>query len=67
MNNNFMRLYNFCNCILQKNLNLYEGQNDVFFFVTTQYQGTIRCMLYIYLWNYDDKIVVFDIDGIIIK
>lgn len=50
-----------------KNLNLHEGQNDVSFSVTTQYQGTTRCMSHIYLWNYDDKIVVSDIDGTITK
>lgn len=67
MNNNSMSLHNSCNCILQKNLNLHEGQNDVSFSVTTQYQGTTRCMSHIYLWNYDDKIVVSDIDGTITK
>lgn len=67
MNNNSMRLHNSCNFFLQKKLNLHEGQNDVSFSVTTQYQGTTRCMSHIYLWNYDDKIVVSDIDGTITK
>nr|XP_022310226.1 phosphatidate phosphatase LPIN3-like isoform X2 [Crassostrea virginica] len=50
-----------------KKLNLREGQNEISFSVTTQYQGTTRCMSHIYLWNYDDKIVVSDIDGTITK
>ncbi|XP_070209422.1 phosphatidate phosphatase LPIN2-like [Littorina saxatilis] len=48
-------------------LNLREGQNEISFSVTTQYQGTTRCMSHIYLWNYDDKIVISDIDGTITK
>ncbi|KAK7468227.1 hypothetical protein BaRGS_00036550 [Batillaria attramentaria] len=48
-------------------LNLREGRNDITFSVTTQYQGTSRCMSHIYLWNYDDKIVISDIDGTITK
>ncbi|XP_061179306.1 phosphatidate phosphatase LPIN2-like [Saccostrea echinata] len=50
-----------------KKLNLHEGQNEISFSVTTQYQGTTRCMSHIYLWRYDDKIVVSDIDGTITK
>ncbi|KAK3088821.1 hypothetical protein FSP39_024180 [Pinctada imbricata] len=48
-------------------LNLQEGQNDITFSVTTQYQGTTRCTSHIYLWRYDDKIIVSDIDGTITK
>lgn len=48
-------------------LNLSEGANEVTFSVTTQYQGTTRCTCYVYLWNWDDKIVVSDIDGTITK
>lgn len=48
-------------------LNLREGPNEIAYSVTTQYQGTTRCMSHIYLWNYDDKIVISDIDGTITK
>ncbi|XP_055458350.1 phosphatidate phosphatase LPIN3 isoform X1 [Psammomys obesus] len=48
-------------------LNLQEGANDVVFSVTTQYQGTCRCKATIYLWNWDDKVVISDIDGTITK
>lgn len=48
-------------------LNLNDGLNEAIFSVTTAYQGTARCMCNIYLWHYDDKIVVSDIDGTITK
>ncbi|XP_030627282.1 phosphatidate phosphatase LPIN1 [Chanos chanos] len=48
-------------------LELKEGPNDVVFSVTTQYQGTCRCQGTIYLWNWDDKIVISDIDGTITR
>ncbi|XP_076834691.1 phosphatidate phosphatase LPIN1 isoform X2 [Brachyhypopomus gauderio] len=48
-------------------LQLKEGLNDVVFSVTTQYQGTCRCEGTIYLWNWDDKIVISDIDGTITR
>lgn len=48
-------------------LNLHEDQNEVVFSVTTAYQGTTTCKCYIYLWNYDDQIVISDIDGTITK
>ncbi|NXC38897.1 LPIN3 phosphatase, partial [Penelope pileata] len=48
-------------------LNLQDGPNDVAFSVTTQYQGTCRCEATIYLWNWDDKVVISDIDGTITK
>ncbi|CAG12378.1 unnamed protein product, partial [Tetraodon nigroviridis] len=48
-------------------LNLREGPNKVMFSVTTQYQGTCRCEATIYLWNWDDRIVISDIDGTITK
>ncbi|XP_043098441.1 zgc:123305 [Puntigrus tetrazona] len=50
-----------------ESLNLREGANTVVFSVTTQYQGTCRCEAAIYLWRYDDKIVISDIDGTITK
>ncbi|XP_075900648.1 phosphatidate phosphatase LPIN1 isoform X2 [Nelusetta ayraudi] len=48
-------------------LQLQEGPNDVLFSVTTQYQGTSRCQGTIYLWNWDDKIIISDIDGTITR
>ncbi|NXG11503.1 LPIN3 phosphatase, partial [Sakesphorus luctuosus] len=48
-------------------LNLQDGSNEVVFSVTTQYQGTCRCEATIYLWNWDDKVVISDIDGTITK
>ncbi|KAK7913127.1 hypothetical protein WMY93_013338 [Mugilogobius chulae] len=48
-------------------LQLREGPNDVVFSVTTQYQGTCRCNGTIYLWSWDDKIVISDIDGTITR
>ncbi|KAK2854227.1 hypothetical protein Q5P01_006888 [Channa striata] len=48
-------------------LQLKEGPNDVVFSVTTQYQGTCRCHGTIYLWRWDDKIVISDIDGTITR
>ncbi|XP_065501425.1 phosphatidate phosphatase LPIN3 isoform X2 [Caloenas nicobarica] len=48
-------------------LNLQDGPNEVAFSVTTQYQGTCRCKATIYLWNWDDKVVISDIDGTITK
>lgn len=50
-----------------ESLNLREGANNVVFSVTTQYQGTCRCEAAIYLWNYNDKIIISDIDGTITK
>ncbi|XP_028258215.1 phosphatidate phosphatase LPIN1 isoform X2 [Parambassis ranga] len=48
-------------------LQLKDGPNDVVFSVTTQYQGTCRCHGTIYLWSWDDKIVISDIDGTITR
>ncbi|XP_048858436.1 phosphatidate phosphatase LPIN2-like [Brienomyrus brachyistius] len=48
-------------------LNLREGANQVVFSVTTQYQGTCRCEAAIYLWSWDDKVIISDIDGTITK
>ncbi|NXF05120.1 LPIN3 phosphatase, partial [Smithornis capensis] len=48
-------------------LNLQDGPNEVSFSVTTQYQGTCRSEATIYLWNWDDKVVISDIDGTITK
>lgn len=48
-------------------LKLQDGPNDAVFSVTTQYQGTCRCQGTIYLWNWDDKIIISDIDGTITR
>ncbi|XP_066558690.1 phosphatidate phosphatase LPIN2 isoform X2 [Amia ocellicauda] len=48
-------------------LNLREGANEIVFSVTTQYQGTCRCEAAIYLWNWDDRVIISDIDGTITK
>ncbi|XP_067904513.1 phosphatidate phosphatase LPIN2-like isoform X2 [Heterodontus francisci] len=50
-----------------RSLNLKEGPNNAVFSVTTQYQGTCRCEGTIYLWNWDDKVIISDIDGTITK
>ncbi|XP_030054715.1 phosphatidate phosphatase LPIN1 [Microcaecilia unicolor] len=50
-----------------RSLKLKNGPNDVVFSVTTQYQGTCRCEGTIYLWNWDDKIIISDIDGTITR
>uniref|UniRef100_A0A671KHB1 phosphatidate phosphatase n=1 Tax=Sinocyclocheilus anshuiensis TaxID=1608454 RepID=A0A671KHB1_9TELE len=56
-----------CGIDLQASLKLKEGPNDVTFSITTQYQGTCRCEGTIYLWNWDDKVIISDIDGTITK
>ncbi|KAJ3611590.1 hypothetical protein NHX12_021605 [Muraenolepis orangiensis] len=48
-------------------LRLREGPNDVTFSITTQYQGTCRCQGTIYLWSWDDDVIISDIDGTITK
>ena len=58
---------NFTFVLLQRQLNLREGSNEAMFSVTTAFQGTTRCKCHIYLWRYDDKIVISDIDGTITK
>lgn len=54
-------------CLAQLSLQLQDGPNDAVFSVTTQYQGTCRCQGTIYLWNWDDKIIISDIDGTITR
>ncbi|CAG7834935.1 unnamed protein product [Allacma fusca] len=48
-------------------LGLRYGQNEAVFSVTTAYQGTTVARCHIYLWRYDDRVVVSDIDGTITK
>lgn len=48
-------------------LGLRPGRNEAQFSVTTAYQGTTKCHCGIFLWRYDDKVVISDIDGTITK
>ncbi|KAI1901395.1 hypothetical protein AGOR_G00034000 [Albula goreensis] len=48
-------------------LNLREGPNNVTYSITSQYQGTSRLEGTIYLWNWDDKVIISDIDGTITR
>ncbi|XP_072042421.1 phosphatidate phosphatase LPIN2-like isoform X2 [Amphiura filiformis] len=50
-----------------KQLNLKPGANEITYSVTTRYQGTAVCESTIYLWKYNSKIIVSDIDGTITK
>lgn len=50
-----------------KSLNLRRNCNDAMFSVTTAFQGTTMCRSKIFLWRYDDKVVISDIDGTITK
>ncbi|CAJ0919503.1 unnamed protein product [Ranitomeya imitator] len=54
-------------CFVHEKLNLRDGPNDIMFSITTQYQGTCRCEGTIYLWSWNDKIIISDIDGTITK
>ncbi|VDO04728.1 unnamed protein product [Rodentolepis nana] len=46
---------------------LQPGVNDIEFRVVTKYQGTAVCHAKIYLWRWDEKIVISDVDGTITK
>ncbi|KJE89847.1 nuclear elongation and deformation protein 1 [Capsaspora owczarzaki ATCC 30864] len=48
-------------------LNLRPGANTIKFSVTTKLQGTATCTSSIFLWRYDCKIVISDVDGTITK
>ncbi|KAI3387689.1 hypothetical protein SNEBB_001141 [Seison nebaliae] len=50
-----------------RELNLKNGSNEILFRVVTALQGTSECICNLYLWNYDDKIVISDIDGTITR
>jgi phosphatidate phosphatase LPIN len=50
-----------------KKLNLKPGANEIMYSVTTALQGTTRIESYVFLWSYDDKIIISDIDGTITK
>uniref|UniRef100_A0A3Q3K5T4 phosphatidate phosphatase n=1 Tax=Monopterus albus TaxID=43700 RepID=A0A3Q3K5T4_MONAL len=63
----FLSSLNYISVVSLASLKLKEGPNDVTFSITTQYQGTCRCEGTIYLWNWDDKVIISDIDGTITK
>ncbi|XP_035385320.1 LOW QUALITY PROTEIN: phosphatidate phosphatase LPIN1 [Electrophorus electricus] len=48
-------------------LQLKDGATDMIFSVNTQYQGTCRCEGTVLCWNWNDKIVISDIDGTITR
>ncbi|KAF9913444.1 hypothetical protein BX616_010030 [Lobosporangium transversale] len=48
-------------------LNLKKGANTVSFSVSSPYQGTATCVAKIFLWDYDARVVISDIDGTITK
>jgi hypothetical protein len=50
-----------------KLLNLEFGRNEISFTVNSRYQGAQTIITDIYLWNYDDKIVISDLDGTITR
>lgn len=50
-----------------ENLSLKPGENTVEFRIVTKYQGTASCSAKIFLWQWDDKVVVSDVDGTITK
>jgi phosphatidate phosphatase PAH1 len=50
-----------------KSLNLKPGKNTISFVVSSRYQGTHTLSTDIYLWEYDDKIVISDLDGTITR
>ncbi|CAJ0649797.1 3377_t:CDS:10 [Entrophospora sp. SA101] len=49
-----------------KSLNLKKGMNTIIFSVAS-YKGKATCAARIFLWDYDTKIVISDIDGTITK
>jgi phosphatidate phosphatase PAH1 len=50
-----------------KALNLHHGRNEVKFLVTSRILGTQEVTGYIYMWEYNSKIVISDVDGTITK
>ncbi len=50
-----------------KALNLNSGKNEISFVVTNKYRGESKLTTEIYLWNYNDKIIISDLDGTITK
>lgn len=62
----YKKLYKFSNEQI-KLMKLKYGKNEVRFIVNSQYQGKQELSCQIYLWDYDDKIVVSDFDGTITR
>ena len=50
-----------------KQLDLKYGKNTIKFVVSSSYQGKQELSCDLYLWNYDDKIVISDVDGTITR
>jgi len=50
-----------------ESLNLNQGINTITYTVTSNLQGTQQVKGNIFLWNYDDNIIISDIDGTITK
>ena len=48
-------------------LGLKAGPNDVEFRIVSKYQGTACCSAKIFLWRWNDKVVVSDVDGTITR
>ena len=48
-------------------MKLHPGKNTIKFIVTSSYQGKQELTSDIYLWNYDDKILVSDLDGTVTR
>lgn len=62
-----LRSFQLSETFLQLTLPLQHGMNEAEFCIVTKYQGSARCKCNIFLWRYDDKIVISDIDGTITK
>jgi phosphatidate phosphatase PAH1 len=50
-----------------KSLNLKPGKNEISFVVSSKIQGTQILTTDIYLWDWEDKIVISDLDGTITR
>ena len=48
-------------------MDLVDGMNTITFSVISGFQGRSECSARIFVWNYDDNIVISDIDGTITK
>lgn len=50
-----------------RELNLQPGENKATFTVTSKMQGVATVQCHIFLWSYDDKVVISDVDGTITR
>eukprot|EP01135_Chromosphaera_perkinsii_P010187 Nk52_evm53s2039 gene=Nk52_evmTU53s2039 len=50
-----------------KKLNLSYGANTITFTIATKLQGTAKCTSNIFLWKWNSKVVISDVDGTITK